>query len=53
MYSSITAISFDIPAFLLVLLRGITHLRVQKAVGFRGSSLIRLLVRDSILYFLM
>ncbi|KDQ31868.1 hypothetical protein PLEOSDRAFT_1100394 [Pleurotus ostreatus PC15] len=49
----ITAMSFDIPAFLLVLLRGITHLRAQKAVGFRGSSLIRLLVRDSILYFLM
>ncbi|KAF9495019.1 hypothetical protein BDN71DRAFT_913455 [Pleurotus eryngii] len=49
----ITAICFDIPAFLLVLLRGITHFRVQKAAGFRGSSLVRLLVWDSVLYFLM
>ncbi|KAG9221696.1 hypothetical protein CCMSSC00406_0005609 [Pleurotus cornucopiae] len=49
----ITTICPDIAAFLLVSLRGMSHLRVQKAAGFRGSTLIRLLVRDSILYFFM
>ncbi|KAL4264476.1 hypothetical protein AB1N83_003536 [Pleurotus pulmonarius] len=49
----IAALFLDIPAFLLVLSRGVSHLRVQRAVGFRGSSLVRLLVRDSILYFLV
>ncbi|KAF4583437.1 hypothetical protein EYR38_002188 [Pleurotus pulmonarius] len=49
---SVTTILPDIAAFLLVLLRGITRLRVQKTVGLGGSSLVRLLMRDSILYFL-
>ncbi|KDQ31869.1 hypothetical protein PLEOSDRAFT_1100395 [Pleurotus ostreatus PC15] len=49
----ITTICPDIAAFLLVFLRGMSHLRVQKAVGFGGSTLIRLLMRDSILYFMM
>ncbi|KAL4264473.1 hypothetical protein AB1N83_003532 [Pleurotus pulmonarius] len=49
----IPAIAFDTPAFLLVLLRGVSHLRTQKNVGFRGSNLVRLLMRDSILYFLV
>ncbi|KAF4586878.1 hypothetical protein EYR40_010895 [Pleurotus pulmonarius] len=49
----IPAIAFDTPAFLLVLLRGVSHLRTQKNVGFRGSNLVRLLMRDSILYFLL
>ncbi|KAF9495020.1 hypothetical protein BDN71DRAFT_1448150 [Pleurotus eryngii] len=50
----IPALIFDIPAFLLVLLQGVSHLKVQRNAGFRGATLIRLrLVRDSIQYFLM
>lgn len=48
---SILAVAFDLPAFLLVLLRGLSLLRVQRSFGFRGSILVRLLLRDSILYF--
>ncbi|KAF4583438.1 hypothetical protein EYR38_002189 [Pleurotus pulmonarius] len=50
---SIPALVFDVPAFLLVLLRGVSHLRAQRNIGFRGAALIRLLVRDSIQYFLI
>ncbi|KAL4264479.1 hypothetical protein AB1N83_003534 [Pleurotus pulmonarius] len=49
----IPALVFDVPAFLLVLLRGVSHLRAQRNIGFRGAALIRLLVRDSIQYFLI
>ncbi|KAJ8693583.1 hypothetical protein PTI98_008564 [Pleurotus ostreatus] len=49
----IPAIAFDIPVFLLVLLRGISHLGTQKNADFKGSNIVRLLTRDSTLYFLV
>ncbi|KAF4564721.1 hypothetical protein EYR40_010893 [Pleurotus pulmonarius] len=49
----IPALVFDVPASPLVLLRGVSHLRAQRNIGFRGAALIRLLVRDSIQYFLI
>ncbi|KAJ8502959.1 hypothetical protein ONZ45_g11282 [Pleurotus djamor] len=49
----IPAVGFDIPALVLVLLRGISHMRRQEGVGFRPSSLVRVMTRDSVWYFIM
>ncbi|KAF4564723.1 hypothetical protein EYR36_002662 [Pleurotus pulmonarius] len=49
----IPAVAFDTSALLLVLVRGMSYIRTRKTAGFKGSTLLRVLMRDSILYFLV
>ncbi|KAJ8475100.1 hypothetical protein ONZ45_g15728 [Pleurotus djamor] len=49
----VPAISFDFPALLLVLARGIFHLKLQRRIGFQGSSLVLMFTRDSVAYFVV
>ncbi|KDQ31863.1 hypothetical protein PLEOSDRAFT_1081272 [Pleurotus ostreatus PC15] len=49
----IPAVAFDTSALILVLVRGITYIRTQRIAGYRRSTLLHVLMRDSILYFLM
>lgn len=49
----ISAAAFDTSALILVLVRGITYTRTQRIAGYKRSTLLHVLMRDSILYFLI
>ncbi|KAL4262735.1 SWIM-type domain-containing protein [Pleurotus pulmonarius] len=49
----VPAIVFDIVALALVVARGVSHMRMQRNYGFTGSSIMRIMLRDSVLHFLI
>ncbi|KAG9227183.1 hypothetical protein PLEOSDRAFT_1106209 [Pleurotus ostreatus PC15] len=49
----VPAIAFDIVALVLVVARGVSHMRMQRNYGFTGSSIMRIMLRDSVLHFLI
>ncbi|KAL4264459.1 hypothetical protein AB1N83_003527 [Pleurotus pulmonarius] len=49
----IPAVAYDTFVLILVLIRGKSYIRAQRNAGYKESTLLRLLMRDSILYFLV
>ncbi|KAF9493490.1 hypothetical protein BDN71DRAFT_1591028 [Pleurotus eryngii] len=49
----VPAIVFDIVALVLVVARGVSHMRMQRNYGFNESSIMRIMLRDSVLHFLI
>ncbi|KAL4264482.1 hypothetical protein AB1N83_003530 [Pleurotus pulmonarius] len=52
-FGLIPALIFDTSALLLVLFRGVSYVKTQKITGYKGSNLLRVFIRDSILFFLV
>ncbi|KAJ8507422.1 hypothetical protein ONZ45_g10212 [Pleurotus djamor] len=49
----IPGLGFDALALTLVLVRGLLHIQRQRGVGSRGSTIVRVLTRDSASYFMI
>ncbi|KAJ8472464.1 hypothetical protein ONZ45_g16641 [Pleurotus djamor] len=51
--TSVPVVVYDVVALALVLIRSVSHMKAVRTVGFKGSSLIRIILRDSVLHFVI
>ncbi|KAJ8507256.1 hypothetical protein ONZ45_g10359 [Pleurotus djamor] len=49
----VPVVVYDVVALALVLIRSVSHMKAVRTVGFKGSSLIRIILRDSVLHFVI
>ncbi|KAJ8514282.1 hypothetical protein ONZ45_g8180 [Pleurotus djamor] len=50
-YSLLAGLVFDVPALILVVVRGVRHTRSMHGASFRAARIVRIMTRDSVAYF--